>query len=247
MKNKNKITFVSIVPGLDMIKELQPKPAKNFIPEWFRQIPSDRTDTVKVCPSFPDYFSMGYVVPMWTDSIIRRDEKGPYWATIQDDYRWDGHGDNQFIDHCYPNFQGSEATSVFKTESPWMLITPPGWSVLQLPMFYHFNKGYSILPGILDTDIHHEINQQVLYHGDGKDVTIKAGEPFALYIPFERKSKLGLEIRYQTEEDKHLFKSNHLDLNKHFRPNGAYRSFQRRRDKEDAQDKGRWPWTKTKK
>ena len=54
MKNKDKITFVSIVPGLDMIKELQPKPAKNFIPEWFRQIPSDRTDTVKVCPSFPD-------------------------------------------------------------------------------------------------------------------------------------------------------------------------------------------------
>jgi hypothetical protein len=114
-------------------------------------------------------------------------------------------------------------------------------------MFYHFEKGFSILPGILDTDIHHEINQQVLYHGDGENVTIKAGDPFALYIPFERKSKLGLEIRYQTEEDKHLFKSNHLDLNKHFRPNGAYRSFQRRRDKESAQNKGRWPWTKTKK
>ena len=134
MKNKDKITFVSIVPGLDMIKELQPKPAKNFIPEWFRQIPSDRTDTVKVCPSFPDYFSMGYVVPMWTDTILRRDEKGPFWATVQDDYKWDGHGDNQFIDHCYPTFQGAEATSVFKTECPWMLITPPGWSVLQLPM-----------------------------------------------------------------------------------------------------------------
>jgi len=232
-KNKDKVTFVSIVPGLHLIEELKPKPAKNFIPDWFKQIPSDRTDTVRVCPSFPDYFSMGYVVPMWTDTILRRDEKGPFWATVQDDYTWDGHGDNQFLDHCYPNFQGSEATSVFKTESPWMLITPPGWSVLQLPMFYHFNKGYSVLPG--------------LYHGDGENVTIKAGEPFALYVPFERKSKLGLQIRYQTEEDRHLFKSKHLDLNKHTRPNGAYRSFQRRRDKDLENKKGRWPWTKTQK
>jgi hypothetical protein len=247
VKNKDKITFVSTVPGLETIEECIPKPSKNFIPEWFKEIPSNRTDTVRVCPSFPDYFSLGYIMPMWTDTVLRVDQKGPFWSVMQNDYSWDFHGDNQFIDWCYPNLRGVEAQFVFKSESPWKIITPPGWSVLQLPLFYHFNKGFSVLPGILDTDIHHETNHQVMYHGDGEDVIIKAGDPFALYIPFKRSEKLKSEVRYQTKEDEHMFKAKHLDLNKHFRPNGAYRSLQRRRDKKAENKKRQWPWTKTQK
>lgn len=115
MKNKDKITFVSTVPGLESIEECIPKSSKNFIPEWFKEIPSNRTDTVRVCPSFPDYFSLGYIMPMWTDTILRVDQKGPFWSVMQTDYSWDYHGDNQFIDWCYPNLRGVEAQFVFKS------------------------------------------------------------------------------------------------------------------------------------
>lgn len=230
-KEFKNITFVSTVLGLESIDYVLPRPAKHFIPEWFKQIHASRTDTVRVCPSFPDYFSLGYILPMWSDVVLRLDERGPFVGTSIKEFTWDDHGDNQFIDHVYANFQGVDAQHVFKPDCPWRIITPPGWSVLQLPLFYHFNKGFSVLPGVLDTDIHNEINQQLLYHGNGEDVLIKAGEPFVMYVPYKRDNKLKLETRYQTKDDEYLFKSRHLDLNLELRPNGAYKKRQRERDK----------------
>jgi hypothetical protein len=102
---------------------------------------------------------------------------------------------------------------------------------LQLPLFYHFNKNFSVLPGVIDTDIHHEINQQVLYHGGNDKIRINRGDPFALYIPFERKSKLGLEIRELNEADKKRFQKGDINIASKFVPNGLYRMMQRERDK----------------
>ncbi len=231
----SKIEFVSTVPGLEEIEDCKPKPAKYFIPKWFKDMPSIGTDlsTVKVCPSFPDYFSLGYIVPMWTDSKISHNPGSSEWnwETSSSIYNWSMHGRSQLIDHAKVKFNGSDSDFVFKAECPWKLITPKGWSVLQLPLFYHFNKDYSVLPGVIDTDIHHEINQQVLYHGNGETVLIKRGDPFVLYIPFKRDLKLDLEIRYQTDKDIKNFNKKSLDILSRFIPNGTYRKWQRERDK----------------
>ena len=82
-----------------------------------------------------------------------------------------------------------------------------------------------------DPDIHNEINQQVLYHGDGSGIQINRGDPFVLYIPYERKSKLGLEIRAKNNEDDKLFRKKDVDISSKFPPNGLYRKWQRARDK----------------
>jgi hypothetical protein len=87
------------------------------------------------------------------------------------------------------------------------------------------------MPGIIDTDIHSAVNQQVLYHGDGKEITINRGDPFVLYIPFERSKKLKHEIKYQTEKDKRIFNGELINLNGKFDPIGIYRKKQRERDK----------------
>ena len=228
-----KIEFVSTVAGLDMIEECRPKPAKSYIPKWFKDIPSDARGSVKYCPSFPDFFSQGYVMPMWVDSKIKYDAEQDIfsWDVAHNEFSWTGHGHSQFTNHKVPSFFGLDASFVFKTISPWRIITPPGWSVLQLPLFYHFNKQWSIMPGIIDTDMYNETNHQVLYHGNGEEVIIEQGEPFCLYIPFERKSKLGLEIREQTEQDKKMFNSRDLRMKSKFINSGIYRSMQRRRDK----------------
>jgi hypothetical protein len=247
----NKIEFVCTVPGLKDIKELQPKPAKHFMPKWFKDVPmdlpmdmkavpgafsGDGVSSVKHCPSFPDYFSLGYIIPMWCDSKLYVDPETQAWnwKTSTQEFGWDIHGQNQFTRWANPSLQGEESNFVFKASCPWRIITPKGWSVLQLPLFYHFNQKWSVLPGVIDTDIHHEINQQVLYHGKGGEIQIDRGDPFVLYIPYERKSRIGLEIREASESDKKKFRVKDVEISTKFPPNGLYRKWQRERDKNNV-------------
>ena len=226
----DKIQFISTVEGLESIEECLPRPAKYFIPKWFKDIPSNKDMSVRVCPSFPDYFSQGYIIPMWCDAKLKVDNGNWSWETSTSLMSWEHHSNNQFLNYTNAKFNGVEGQFVFKANCPWKIITPPGWSLLQLPLFYHFNQDWSILPGITDTDIDPTINQQVLYHGNGKEITIKRGDPFVLYIPFKRSQKLKQEIRYQTEKDKKIFKKTEFRLKSAFMPNGIYREMQRKRD-----------------
>jgi hypothetical protein len=234
-RKSDKIQFISTVEGLESIEDCLPRPAKHFIPQWFKDIPSNANSgsTVKSCPSFSDYFSQGYIVPMWSDVQLTHNDESWEWQTPMSKFSWGIHGNAQFLDYKDASFNGIQAEFVFKADCPWRIITPPGWSVLQLPLFYHFNKEWSVLPGIIDTDIHHEINQQFLYHGNGNPVNIKFGEPVALYIPFKRSNKLKHEILYQTDKHKKLFNMQEIRLFQSLKPNGVYRKLQRKRDKKD--------------
>ena len=227
----DKIQFISTIEGLETIEECLPRPAKHFIPKWFKDIPNFPKDTVKACPSFPDYFSQGYIIPMWVDAKLKASEDSWSWETSINKVDWGTHANEQFLNYAKATFNGSEGQFVFKAICPWRIITPPGWSVLQLPLFYHFNQEWSVMPGVIDTDIHHEINQQVLYHGDGKEVIIKSGDPFVLYVPFKRSNRLNHEIKYQTSEEYKRFEINLFKVKKSFFPNGSYRKMQRERDK----------------
>ena len=233
-RKSDMIEFISTVEGLESIEECLPRPAKNFIPQWFKDIPNDYDLTVKVCPSFPDYFSQGYIIPMWSDVDLRSDPiDGWSWNTPTSLASWDIHGNDQFLNYTEAKFNGIDGQFVFKANSPWKIITPPGWSVLQLPLFYHFNKEWSVLPGIIDTDIFFTVNQQVLYHGNGNTISIKRGDPFVLYVPFKRSNKLKQEIRYQNENDKKIFNKEDYNITSRKIPNKTYRELQRKRDKKD--------------
>lgn len=229
----DKIEFISTVKGMTGSEECIPKPAKHFIPKWFKDIPSSHNGTVKQCPSFPDYFSQGYIVPMWADSVLKYEKISATWewSTPTSTFTWDTHSNDQFINYINPNFKGVDGSFVFKAICPWKVITPPGWSVLQLPLFYHFNKDWSVLPGVIDTDIHHEINQQVLFHSEEKTIEIKKGTPFVLYVPFKRNNNLDLSVREKTDEDQKTFDQSDFRFFSSFTPNGIYRSLQRKRDK----------------
>lgn len=227
----DKIQFISTVEGLESIEECLPRPAKHFIPKWFKDIPNSEPVTVKICPSFPDYFSQGYIIPMWCDTEIKSNGDDWGWHTSSTKFSWDTHANKQFLNYTKAGFNGVESQFVFKANCPWRVITPPGWSVLQLPLFYHFNQEWSVLPGVIDTDIHSEINQQVLYHGDGKEVKINVGDPFVLYIPFKRSNKINHEVSFRTKEEQKRFNREALNLTKKFFPNGHYRKLQRERDK----------------
>lgn len=237
-KDKPIIEFISTVPGLDGVEDLRPKPAKNYIPEWWKRLPAfteNNIATVKICPSFPNYFDLGFIIPMWSDTAIRYNKETSEWGyhiANGSVPQWDHHMNDQFLNHIDADFTGKEVNYVFKAVCPWKIITRPGWSVLQLPLFYHFNKKWTIMPGVVDTDIHHEVNQQVLYFGDSDGEIINAGEPFVLYVPFERK-KIKYDIREPNKKDLRKISISDANVFGGFRGSARYRKAQNRRDKKN--------------
>lgn len=242
-KEEIKIEFYTDIEALARTPELHPKPMKAFTPSWWKDMPAypepdnRLAKTVKVCPSFPDYFSLGWVIPMWTDTTLKYDWKtqkydflyGQSVSNQPSQYGVSSHFNSQFLDHVPDaNFLGESSNFIFKFFCPWYAKTEPGYSLLQLPMFYHFNKKFSVMPGMIDTDIHHVLNQQVVYHGDGEEIFIKRGTPIAQYIPFKRASYSAtaqtFTPEFKAENDLSLFKISSMF-------EGAYRDTQRQRDR----------------
>lgn len=236
-KNKPLIQFVSTVEGIEDFEEIRPKPSKMYVPDWFKEMPISPA-SVRNCPSFPDFFSQGYILPMWMDSELIYDEKTQDWFTGSSPSfnDWTHHPKSQFLDYTQAYSPLKQPVKyVFKANSPWKLITPPGYSVMQLPLYYDFNADFSVLPGIIDTDINHEMNQQVTFLSSKKNIVIKRGTPFVMYVPFKR-TKYDLSVRGATQEDIKKFVKTEIYFSGAFTGSGAYRKMQRERDKNNEQN-----------
>ena len=224
------VKFVTTIEGLDQIDECLPKPSNKFIPQWWKDVPYPKNDpigNVKICPSFTDYFSQGFIVPMWTDTLLRLDKENNRWgfSTRLEHFSWEFHPESQALDYVDMSVRDNVVSGVFKANCPWQIITPKGYSVLQIPLFYHFNQDFSVMPGIIDTDIHHQINQQVLFHSDKEEIFIPRGTPFVQYIPFERKKYNGF-VGLANDEDKKKMNKDSLNMLSKFLGSGQYRKDQ---------------------
>ena len=54
------------------------------------------------------------------------------------------------------------------------------------------------MSGVIDTEKHHEINQQIVQKKDGT-INIKRGTPLCMYLPFKRES-FNFEVVLETQE-----------------------------------------------
>ena len=212
-----------MIDGLNDIEECVPKPAKKYIPEWWRELPYEdgfRTlelvtaGNIKKCPSFIDYFSKGFIIPMWADSILFYDSTNDSWRWRSSDssFPWTYHGNEQYLDNVNHKYLGKETFFVFKTMVPWRFITPPGYSILQLPTFFHFHEDFSVIPGIRDADRYHQVNLQVLIHSDKKEIFIKRGTPLAHFMPYKREKETIKLLTYDEASKKDKKKIKKLDL-----------------------------------
>ena len=67
-KEKPKITWWSTIEGLEKVVPIVP--AKDYIPDWWKRVERmidgsvDNKGTVRNCPSFPEYITQGFVVPL---------------------------------------------------------------------------------------------------------------------------------------------------------------------------------------
>ena len=196
---KPKVIWWSSIKNLE--KSCPPVPSRHFIPKWFKEIkPSEYKDTsnIKLCPSFMQYFSTGWVIPLWCDIQVGKNSVGEmYCETPHSDFKFDFHPEFQFKDHL-PEKEQDKIACVLKPVSPWKVKISKGWSLMQLPMTYHFEDDWFCLSGILPSSVWHETNQQlVIKKSFFKDIKksdlkydlgnikriIPKGTPLAQYVP----------------------------------------------------------------
>jgi hypothetical protein len=225
------ISFVSGVPGLEKIEECIPKPVSKYIPDWWKKMPTEQNslnmkdfDTVgpqggnaKICPSFADYFSTGYIMPMWTDTIIHYDSTIDFyrWRTADPQFAWSHHSNKQYLDHVEHKFFGKKSYFVLKMECPWKIFSKEKFLMYQLPAYYHFNDDYSIIPGVRDISTYHVMNIQFVIHSDKKEIFIERGTPIAHFIPF-KKENISIDVRGANEDDKKNIEIFNLNLKTKF-------------------------------
>lgn len=155
------------------------------MPKWLDPTNVQEKGTIATCPAISEYFDMGYVVPLWCDVKFTFKENGEYGAICSDPrFSFSAHSNRQFKDFL-PSHIRSSVKMVLKANSPWKVKTPDGYSMLQLPLYYHYDKLFETLPGIIWTDVYHEINQQMAIKQFGEFV-LKKGHPMAMYIPYKR-------------------------------------------------------------
>jgi hypothetical protein len=228
--NDLKVEFFSSHPYLNEVPECRPAPLSKFLPEWWSKFNSKDLGpgaSIKDCPSFAQMFSSAYVVPMWADTaIIVNENKEVHVEVADNSFSWKHHYNYQFLDQAPKNIKDS-VSIVLKPDCPWHVKTPKGYSLYQTGSFYHFNENFDIMPGIINTDLHPEINQQLLISSNPGSFVIKRGEPFAVYFPFKR-DKFKLQTRTATEKDRKSFEKSHFWISTKF--SGGYKDMVRHYD-----------------
>ena len=221
-KEKPKIHWWTTIEGLDKVVPIVP--AKEYLPDWWKRVErmivgtTDDKGTVRNCPSFPEYMTQGFVVPLWCDLHVEVKHEGFEWHTPEKMFSFTQHADNQFRDWV-PQHVKDNTSMVLKPACPWRVKTPPGWSVWQLPMYYDFNPIFEVLPGVIWSDRHHEVNQQMLMKRYG-DFFIKRGTPLAMYVPYER-NKYTYDVSGPNEENAKWNNTSYLQVRTKFR--GGYK------------------------
>lgn len=204
---------VEFLTSMKRLAELYPPvPSGKMMPEWLRKAPThlpyrmdDNTDvkTIKTCPGVVDLVSQGYIMPAWTDFVLDRrvDEHGDS-STINTGWRPDMNG--HFLEEqVIMNPPEGHSKYVLKIDGPWLMITEPGWSTLVLPLPYSEEHRFNVMPGIIDTDIAHQMNFIFTLPNPGR-VEIEAGDPIFQMIPFKRE-KFDMEVTVSHERHEELY------------------------------------------
>ena len=180
---------------LEPFKEIPvtPLPAKKALPDWLKTMPSEINGmpTAKRCPPFTDIFSLGYVLPNWQE--IELTPNGEIYnfragiTHIHSPYE----NPRPVCSYQYPDqYKGThlEGHQVIKFQTPWIIKTPPGVSIMVLPLTGHNDLPFEAIPAVIDTDTYHtnfgftcKIKNKTL-----EPINLQPGVPLVQIIPFER-------------------------------------------------------------
>jgi hypothetical protein len=187
-----KITFV---PGTKEIEDIVmfPKPAKNFIPDWYKDIKAGKDlFNVKKCIPFLDSMSSGYIQTTWCDIIVTEEEDGPKVVFDSEVPIFGRRPTSDMpVDESFYDIE-------FVWHRPWSTILPDGYSALVVHPLNRIDLPFMTLSGIIDFDksIHAQIGNIPFYIKKGFTGIIPAGTPMFQILPIKRED-------WKSETQKH--------------------------------------------
>jgi len=187
------IKFGSMYPFLEI-----PSSAKRHVPDWYKKSPkfidngscpvvaTGETESnlgVKTCIPFLDSLTTGYIATLWQDvkveiingnteitwptepSVLNgRSPRGMHTLPIPH-----GHSDAQYL-----------------WLSPFVIQTPPGYSVMISHPFNRFDLPFTTLSAVVDSDGILQAGHMPFYLKEGFEGVIEAGTPIYQIVPFKR-------------------------------------------------------------
>jgi hypothetical protein len=199
-----KITFIrqgtlgQILPEGSKIKLPEPKTSTKYIPDWYNK--SERwlgsTEPVinnysanqglKHCVSFLDVMTSGYMVELWTDIQVTRDENNAAYLN------WLAPPDplvirDQRSGALIPRPAGHDDVH-YGWVSQFAIKVPKGYSVLLTHPLNRFDLPFTTLSGIIDSDSYFPAGIIPFFLKSNFEGIIKAGTPIAQLLPYKRES-----------------------------------------------------------
>jgi len=192
-----KITFTKL--GHNYV-HITPKPAKNFIPDWYTETkdftnenvgPTLNFDkslmlntTIKKCVPVQDAINLGYIIVSETDLYVDINDLGEQIFSWPTGFGVDFHLFEQAEKHPKSKNNQNFPRWIF----PWTIKTPKGYSCLIVPPMHRDNV-FEILPGVIDTD-YYSFNITLPFVIKDKNFKgiIPKNTPVAQIIPFKREN-----------------------------------------------------------
>jgi hypothetical protein len=196
MTGKKKIEFIAKNKHVLEVREA-PKPASEFIPQWWKDMPVHSHGnkpqltpkpnyTAKRCFPLLDSMTAGYIFTLWADLLVSKDSQGTkivQWNTVEPVCEaWDL---AQSVNYEVPD---GFSKTVFKYLHGWRIKTPKGYSSFITHPISYPNLPIRTLTGIVDTDaLETYANSPFVIHKDFEGI-IEKGTPMFQVIPFKRDS-----------------------------------------------------------
>lgn len=183
-------------------------PAKNFIPEWYKDIPAFNRDVkslpaslnLKACMPFLDSLTIGYILPLPFDIAVEQRADGPFISWNVGDVKLIGTRDKSLAPNI-PVPAGYDETTHFVWEMTTAIQTPPGYSMIYTHPFNRYDLPFITLTGVPDGDTAPIAGGNApFFLKKGFEGIIKAGTPIVQIIPFKRDSWIS-EENYSVQEE----------------------------------------------
>jgi hypothetical protein len=180
----------------------RPKPAKEFIPKWYRDLPPymssptnptgkfvvenyEANATAKKCTPMLDAMTAGYVIPLWSDVQVRQVNGAPLitWKVEKDVFELHGAPSREI-----PAPPGYDKI-VFKYVHDLWIQTDPGYSISVSAPAGHYNQPFLQIPAVIDTD-----NKEMaptpfpVWIKSGFEGVVEKGTPICQVVPFKREN-----------------------------------------------------------
>lgn len=172
-----------------------PRPASKHIAPWFKAVKpvcehgrdsfGAKGLTAKKCMPLLDAMTAGWVIPLFGDVNIRTNDDlslleaggNPIGPIVE------GHPVAQLGGKTSPTYPGD----AIKFINPWVIKTADGVSSLFVPPLNHFEKRFTCLSGLVDTDRYaKQVNFPAVWHAPDFDDIVEAGTPLVTVIPVRR-------------------------------------------------------------